>query len=213
MNIIENLKERFQLLTEREKIIVTATLIVGLWGGLDKILWTSIKQQQKLITEQLSGFEQQLSAQQQAASNLQSGASKNPNGENETKLAELNAELARMQNQIIQQGGQFVPPKLMAKALNEILSRNHQLNLVKLDSLPATTLRPEKNQFFPVYKHGIELTFSGNFVNTLAYMKSLESLSWYIYWDKIDYQVKKYPLAETTIRAYTLSFEESWLGV
>jgi hypothetical protein len=33
------------------------------------------------------------------------------------------------------------------------------------------------------------------------------------FWDSIDYQVKNYPLAETTIRAYTLSFEESWLGV
>ncbi len=213
MNIIEKLQDRFQLLTHREKIIVVATVIVCLWGSWDKFFWSSLNQQQNQLYQELSNLDQQISAQQQTAIKLETGIAVDPNQVNKNKLAELNAELIRLQKQMSLEGEKFVPPRLMAQALSDILNRNQQLILLKLDTLPVTRLRPEENQFFPVYKHELALTFSGNYLNTLDYLKGLESLSWRINWDSIDYQVKNYPIAETTIRAYTLSFEESWLGV
>ena len=50
-------------------------------------------------------------------------------------------------------------------------------------------------------------------MDTVNYLKSLESLPWRFSWDSVDYQVKQYPVAETTLRLYTLSFEENWLGL
>jgi MSHA biogenesis protein MshJ len=213
LNTINKFRERFQTLTSREKIIVTATVIVGFWGGWDTIFWSPLKQQQNLLQQELIDLDQQLSAQQQTAIKLEAGIAVDPNLAIKNKLTELNAQLTGLRNRMTQEGDKFVPPRLMAKALNDMLNQNQQLTLLKLDTLPATTLRPEKNQFFPVYKHGLALTFSSDYANTLAYLKTLESLPWRINWDSIEYQVKNYPLAETTIRAYTLSFEESWLGI
>lgn len=213
MSMINKLREQFRNLTSREKIILIATVIICLWGAWDTFFWSPLKQQQHLLQQELSSLDQQLSVQQQTAIKLETGSSVDPNLAAKNKLTELNAELARLQNRMMDEGEKFVPPRLMAKVLNDLLNQNQQLTLLKLDTLPITTLSEEKDQFFPVYKHGLALTFSGVYSDTLAYLKSLESLPWRINWDSIDYQVKNYPLAETTIRAYTLSFEESWLGV
>jgi MSHA biogenesis protein MshJ len=107
----------------------------------------------------------------------------------------------------------FVPPSLMAKALNDMLKQNQQLTLIKLESLPTTTLLSSKLQLHPTYKHGLEITFTGNYSDTINYLKALEELPWAIVWENIDYQVKDYPKAEITIRLVTLSFDEGWLGV
>lgn len=213
MNIINKFRERFRLLTTREKIIVTATVIVSVWGGWDNFFWSPLKQQQNQLQQELLSLKQQLSAQQQTATQLEAGHAADPNLTNKNKLAELTAQFTRLQSLMAREGEKFVPPRLMAKALGDLLNQNQQLTWLKLDTLPVATLRPEKNQFFPIYKHGLALTFSGDYSNSLAYLQALESLSWPINWDSIDYQVKNHPLAETTIRAYTLSFEESWLGV
>jgi len=208
-----NLKERFESLTQREKIIVTATAIVGILACWDSFFWSSIQVKQTRLEEQFNQLNQRLAAQRQAVFTLQSGKVQNPNLDNETELAALTSQLSSMQRQMASEGGKFIPPRLMAKALSDILQRNQQLTLISLDSLPVTTLQSEKNLFFPVFKHGITMTLSGNYLDTLAYLKALESLSWQIYWDSIHFQVKIYPVAETTIKAYTLSLEESWLGV
>jgi MSHA biogenesis protein MshJ len=213
MTPIDKLRSRFQALTAREKIIVTATALVCVWGVWDKLFWSPVKQQKIRLQQTLSLLSQQLSDQQQVALKLESGLTVDPNQANKTRLTELNAELNRQQEKMSQLAEKFVKPQLMANALNDILGQNLQLNLIKLDTLPVSTLRDEKQQFFPIYKHGLALTFSGDYLNTLRYLKGLESLPWHINWNSIDYRVKNYPLAETTIQVYTLSFEESWLGV
>jgi len=211
--MIKKFQDQFNNLTAREKIILLATVAICLWGGWDTFFRSPLKRQQQLLQQELSSLDQQLSAQQQTADKLQSGITADPNSAAKNKLAELNTELLSLQNKMAHESRKFVPPRLMAKVLNDLLNQNRQLTLLKLDTLPVTTLREGKDQFFPVYKHELALTFSGVYSDTLAYLKSLESLSWRINWDSIDYQVKNHPFAETTIRAYTLSFEESWLDI
>jgi MSHA biogenesis protein MshJ len=108
----------------------------------------------------------------------------------------------------------LVPPQLMSVALSDILNQNNHLTLIKLDTLPVTTLLESKtSQANPIYKHGLAITFAGSYLDTLNYLKALESLPWHFIWESIDFQVKNYPIAETTIKVYTLSFKEIWLGV
>jgi MSHA biogenesis protein MshJ len=57
------------------------------------------------------------------------------------------------------------------------------------------------------------ITLQGDYFSTLNYLKSLETLPWRIHWDSIAYRVTEYPLAETRIQVYTLSFDEDLLGV
>jgi MSHA biogenesis protein MshJ len=124
----------------------------------------------------------------------------------------LKIQYSQLENQLNKEDKKFVPPKLMAKLLGDMLNQAPELSLIKLETLPMIQLTQEKNTF-PVYKHGLSITFTGNYFSTLHYLKSLESLPWHFYWETIDYQVKDHPEALTSFTIYTLSFEETWLGV
>lgn len=212
--MLNNLQEKFEALTKREKIIVSGALLIGLWVGWDTFFYQSIQKKQQALQKELASLTQQITEQQLAAIRLENSAHTDPNLNNTNKLAELKTEYSRLQERMMQGDKNFVPPHLMAVALSDILNKNHQLTLIKLDTLPVTTLLKSKQpSLSPIYKHGLAITFSGNYLDTLNYLKALEALPWHFIWESIDYQVKEYPIAETTIKAYTLSFKENWLGV
>lgn len=211
--MLNKLQERFDSLTPREKIIVFGTVLVALWSGWDNLFYQPITLKQNTLKQQLTNLNSQIASQQLAAIQLENNDKTDPNAVNQTKLLELKAQYSSLQEQIMFGHKKFVPASLMAKALSDMLKQNQQLTLVKLDTLPTTTLLDAKQQHHPIYKHGLAITFTGNYTDTVNYLKALEALPWAIVWDSIDYQVKEYPVAEITIHVVTLSFEEGWLGV
>jgi MSHA biogenesis protein MshJ len=212
--MLNKLQERFQSLAPREKVIVVAACLVAFWGGWDHFIYQPLALKQNTLKQQLANLKAQINSQQQTAALFEnSGGNIDPNVDNQTKLVELKAQYSRLQEQVMLGNKKFVPPSLMAKALSDMLKQNQHLTLIKLDTLPITTLLAAKQQQHPIYKHGLSITFTGNYINTINYLKALEALPWAIVWDSIDYQVKDYPMAEITIHVITLSFEEGWLGV
>ena len=225
--MLDNLQEKFVALSQREKIIVVAMAAVGFWFAWDTFFFQPLEKKQQTLQKELSSLKQQLTEQQLKAINLENSSHINPNQDNKNKLDKLKAESNHQQELIMQGDKSFVPPHLMASALNDILKQNKQLTLIKLETLPVTTLLDAKKpqdakqplllQQLPLehtmYQHGLTITFAGSYLDTLNYLKALEALSWRIVWESIDYQVKDYPIAETTIRVYTLSFKENWLAV
>ena len=101
----------------------------------------------------------------------------------------------------------FVPAQLMVKVLRDLLKQNSGLDLIAMETLPVSSF----SESTTIYRHGLSLTLTGNYFNTLNYLKKLESLPWRLNWGSIEYQVKEYPIAETTLKLSTLSFEENWL--
>jgi MSHA biogenesis protein MshJ len=213
MTMLDNLQEKFEALTKREKIIVVAGILIAIWVGWDNFFYQPLQKKQQALQQKLAGLKQQITERQLTAIKLENSSFVDPNLNNKLKLAQLKAEHGRLQ-ELMMQDKSLVPPELMAVALSDILNQNTQLTLIKLDTLPVTTLlESAQPQLNPIYKHGLAITFSGNYLDTLNYLKALESLPWHFIWESIDYKVTQYPVAETTIRVYTLSFKETWLGV
>ncbi|MDO9047480.1 MAG: hypothetical protein Q7U66_07045 [Methylobacter sp.] len=212
--MLNNLQEKFEALTKREKIIVAGAVVIGLWVAWDNFFYQPIHKKQLALQQELTGLNQQITDQQLTTIKLENSSHVDPNLNNRNKLVGLKTEYNHLQELMMQGDKNFVPPHLMAVALSDILNQNSQLTLIKFDTLPVTTLIESKQpQLNPIYKHGLVITFSGSYLETLNYLKAVESLPWHFIWESINYQVKDYPTAETTIRAYTLSFKESWLVV
>lgn len=212
--MLNNLQEKFEALTKREKAIIIVAVLAGLWSGWDTFFYQPNQKKQQTLQQEFNNLKQQIAEQQITAIKLEHSVRTDPNLNNQNKLTALKAEYKRLQELMMQGDKNFVPPHLMAVALSDILSQNNRLTLIRLDTLPVTTLLKAKQpQLNPIYKHGLVLTFSGSYLDTFNYLKSLESMPWHFIWESIDYQVKDYPSAETTIKVYTLSFKESWLGI
>jgi len=211
--MLNKLQEKFASLTQREKIIVFFAVLAGIWAGWDNFFYQPIQKKQHDLQQKLNSLKQQITDQQLTIIKLENSPHTDPNLSNRNRLVELKAEYNRAQ-ELVMNDKSLVPPQLMATALSDILNQNKQLTLIKLDTLPVTTLLESKQlQSTPIYKHGLEITFSGSYLDTLNYLKALESLPWHFVWESIAYQVIHYPTAETTIKVYTLSFKESWLGI
>lgn len=218
MTMFTEIEQKISALNPREKILVAVAMIFCLWAGWDIFFYTPLKQKQQTLTQELGRLNLQLTIQQQTAQQFKNTVIIDPNLSRQKQLARLKTIYTEQQEKIMLSGKKFVPPGLMAKALSDVLSQNNTIMFIKLDTLPVTPLVnlldiiKFKGQR-AIYKHGLSLTFSSDYLTTLTYLKSLEALPWHFLWDSIEYTVKNYPYAEITLRVYTLSFEENWLDV
>ena len=65
----------------------------------------------------------------------------------------------------------------------------------------------------PIYRHALELTVSGAYLDLYAYLRQLEGLPTRLYWRKADLAAGDYPKVVLRLTVYTLSFDPSWMSV
>ena len=124
--------------------------------------------------------------------------------------------MAELDRRLKSQMGDLIDPANMARVLEAILTRHTDLRLRRLENLPTRPLLAGEDGNAPeagVYRHGLEMEFSGSYLSLLAYLKELDALPWNFYWDALELQVDEYPRAVITIRVHTLSLDEGWIGV
>jgi len=212
--MLNKLQEYFKNLSQREKIVVIIVMLAVVGSSWNYFFYESIVQRQNALKQQMDALNTQKTSYQQAEAALKIPDNINAARiDNEHKLIELKAEHARQQELILLGNKNFIPASLMAKALGDILGKNKHMKLIKLETLPTTPLLVVKQQNRPIYQHGLIIAFTGNYLDTVNYLKELEGLPWAIAWESLKYQVKDYPLAEITIQLDTLSFDKDWLGV
>jgi len=140
-----------------------------------------------------------------------------PDAANRAKLESLRLQLVQIKASLQVRQQHLIPPDKIAGLLEEILSRNRQLQLISLRSLPASSVTGEEEQAAAVekefFKHGIEMTVRGSYFDLLDYMVKLEKLPWRMFWGKAGLVVEEYPVSRMTLTLYTLSLDKSWLVI
>lgn len=64
-----------------------------------------------------------------------------------------------------------------------------------------------------VYRHGLEITVRGNYLNLAAYARRVEQMPWKLYWGPMNLHVDRYPDSTLTFVVYTLSLDPAWLSL
>ena len=222
----EKLARKFDALKPRERVMVFAAgvaIIAGLGfvlaieGALakHKILAANAERHRIDLA--------QLNKQNTESSRL---LTQDPDLEGRKHIDDLRRQLGGYDTELrgVQQG--LVPPNRMVKVLEDMLSRDANVRLVKLRTLPVAALvepaglaaesaaaksaAPTKNL---VYKHGIELTLEGSYLELLDYQARLEHLPWRMFFARTSVNSVDYPRVFMTVTLYTLSLEEAWLVV
>jgi len=148
-----------------------------------------------------------------------------PNQEIKQRLARTQQEMAKLDLQLQEKLRGLIAPQQMPSVLEAMLKQNANLQLTRVQSLGARPLvtkdHADNNQDEPgkttpgveVYRHGVEIEFTGSYLATLEYLKALQSLPWEFYWDAVKFDVEKYPMARVVVTVHTLSLREGWIGV
>ena len=213
---------RFDAIKPRERVMVFAAgaaIIAGL-GFVLAIDGALAKH--KILAANAGKHRTELAQLQKQNAELALVLTQDPDAEGRKHVDDLRQQLGGYDTELrgVQQG--LVPPNRMVKVLEDMLNRDSHVRLVKLRTLPVAALveptdgaaaksaAASKNV---VYKHGIELTVEGSYLDLLEYQSRLEQLPWRMFFARTSVNSVDFPKVLMTITLYTLSLEEAWLVV
>jgi MSHA biogenesis protein MshJ len=208
------LSERYERLSRREKLIVLGggILVFAVIGF--NVLEGSLKQVAQLRKQVAQTRAETQTARAQAADAVRRLA-QDPNAEAQARIAAVRAEIERLDRELKTVGRGLVPPHRMAAVLQDVVTRNPRVQLIALKTLPVSHLVEEKKDgpSAEIYKHGIELTLQGSYLNLLDYLMRLEQLPFQMFWARAKMDASDYPRVRLTLVLYTLSLDKDWLVV
>lgn len=221
------LAARFDALSRRERGM--AALIVLLGGGLlgysllvepQLTRQASMSKRISQANTDMAGIEAQLAAMQPQL--------KDPDAGNRAALQQVRTSMAGLDTQLRGLEGSMVAPEKMQAFLESLLSKNRNLELLALRTLPlapliARTERAEEKKAEVkntgaaaapnIYKHGVEIRIAGSYNDLLTYLTELERMPQRIIWNHVVLSVEQHPRCVLTLTLYTLSLDKQWLVV
>jgi MSHA biogenesis protein MshJ len=223
---INNIIKKIDQLGVRERglILITSLVIVySLWQSLVFDYITNLKQQ---LSGNASKIQQQISNLQGQISEVSNSLSLDPIIRLQEKIKKTKQENDDLQKKLVTMTEKLIPPKEMTALLKNILE-NKDLKVVHVENIAPVPLfsgskdGEEEDQKkaakeaalrFQVYKHGIEIVFTGTFFQVRDFLADAENLPWKVLWEELEFSVDKYPTAKVRVVIKTLSINANLLG-
>lgn len=224
----------FDVRNIRERVLIAGLIAAVLINAWLFLFNDHLSVAQQKLTIELATLKQKISTVDKQYSILLHAKNNDPDRavKNRLVIARQHTNTLDAQLQLKMKG--LILPTQMAKVLEQVLSQQTRLHFKRIQSLaakpllvqaPATLSGSDETNSdtqavnspdltdIGVFQHGIEMEFSGSYLETLSYLKQLKRLPWNFYWDDVLIDVVKYPQASVIIRVHTLSLKEGWLGV
>lgn len=212
--------DRIDAMSVRERGLIFFAVVVVLYLIAYSVVFAPLRAEQARLEKQLRDKLTQAQQADQQVAALFSADGRDINAENRAKLAALTERASELDSKMDQMTAGVVPPKEMAKLVEQMLTRNKNLELVKLEALPSKPLdadaKPAAGTAVPgvtVYRHGMRVEFKGRYFDIVNYLKSLEGLPWKVYWGEVSLETDTYPVSKVSLVIYTLSRYPGWIGV
>lgn len=219
-------------LRERALIWVTASAVVYML--LQSLLLAPVLAERRRLVQETRNDQAEISKLAVQLQTLARDKSADPDALLKARLAELGDRQAQLQRQIDAQSAELVSPEKMSAVLEKILANNPRLQLMEVKTLPRASISmgkdsapgepagqgrelktPAADEKKPneIYRHGVEVTMRGGYLDLLAYLEQIESLPVRMFWDKVSLSVTTYPSVTMRLVVYTISLEKVWLTV
>jgi MSHA biogenesis protein MshJ len=214
-------------LRERALVFAAAVAVVGFAG--QQLVLAPIYRQQDVLQEQIdqqrnnmAGIDAEIVAKVTAYQN-------DPDAASRTRLESVKRESAQLADSLLAMQHGLVPPERMAPLVDAILRANGRLQLVAMRTLPVETISgraataagatpaaapaaaEEVRAPDMLYRHGVEVTVRGNYLDMVNYMSALEAMPTRLFWGKAQLDVEEYPASRLTLTLYTLSLDRNWM--
>ncbi|ALK97071.1 hypothetical protein AB595_21905 [Massilia sp. WF1] len=230
------LAARIDALSQRERVLVFAAVLALLAFVGQSVLLGPVQRKQDLLKSRIEQQRASLAETEAAIARKVAEAEVDPDQSVRGRLSAVRADTARMSERMREMQSGLVPPERIAPLLEAILRANGRLKLVSMQTLPVGSLNelgadadrtrdgaaaaPEAARPAAVqparqpdllFRHGVELTVRGSYLDMVDYMGALEALPTQLFWGKAQLQVEQYPTVRLTLTLYTLSLDPKWM--
>jgi MSHA biogenesis protein MshJ len=205
-------------------ISLVNSLLLDPLFATQKALSTQVIQKQEKIKELQAAIHAQLQARRDDESSPL-----------RLRSVQLKQQLQELDAYMQSRSSRLVEPDRMPELLKQVLGKNGGVQLVALKTLPASPLIESKQAANAVvqslasaivsdgvkrqgaqkviYRHGVQISVRGRYLDLLRYVRSLEELPAQMFWGEANLKVEQYPYSVLTLTLYTLSRDKTWLTV
>lgn len=209
--------ERIDERSLRERALLFLAVMAAIYVAASSLVFAPLHKEQVRLEQQLNDKRAEI---QVFDSKIQGFVAQAGQGEQDqrARLTALQAQLRGLDSAAGQMSKRLVPPKEMARLIEEVLRSHRELQLLKIESLPANPLNDklankELGTSGTIYRHGMRIQFRGGYGDIVSYLRALENLPWRMYWGEISLVTDQYPQSTVSLTLYTLSLDEAWIGV
>ncbi len=203
----------------RERVMIFAAVAVLMIALLNALLIEPELATQRRLSREVAARQGEIKSLQEELQKMALARQADPDQANRRQLDALRKQIAELDVKLNEEQRKFAPPERIGALLEELLARNRRLQLVDMRTLPVATLdssgavqKPaataaaEKGAAAtpvpsgpggPIYRHGVEITVTGNYLDLLAYLRELEKLPNQMYWGRLELSVPAHP--QTTL--------------
>lgn len=210
-------------LRERAMIFAAAAFVVI--ALLNALLLDPLLAKQRILSAQAVQQQEKLKELQAQLQTLLQAKHDDEHSPLRLRLAELKQQLQAQDGYVQSRRDRMVDPEKMADLLERVLSKNGNLQLVALNTLPASPLIPQAANAGTqtaasasagqkqIFKHGVQIIVRGGYLDLLNYLAALEKMPTQMFWGEVSMAVEQYPDAVLSVTLYTLSLDKTWLTV
>ncbi len=210
----------------RERIMIFLAVAFLTVALINTVLLDPLLARQKVLSAQVAQQQEKMKELQAQAQGLLQARRDDEHSPLRARLAQIKQQLQEQEDYLQSRRDRLVEPEKMAGMLEQVLMRNDRLQLVELKTLPAAPLVEKPQAAMPqapdagspagkkqIFKHGIQITVRGSYLDMLRYLVALEEMPAQMFWGEISMSVDKYPDAVLILTLYTLSLDKTWLTV
>lgn len=216
----ERYAAKYDALSLRERVMVFAAAMVAVLALAYTMMIEPELLKQRRTSAAILQKHSEMKAFEAQVTKLISSRASDPDRSDRERLAELREQLNELEARISTEERKFTAPSQMRTVVEGLLGRSRGVALVELKTLPITTIeetpaakpKPAKSERL-IYRHGVELTVSGSYLDLLAYVRDLERLPSQLYWGGLVLDAAEYPRVSMKLTLYTLSLDRAWLSV
>jgi MSHA biogenesis protein MshJ len=233
----QKLAARIDALSQRERIMSFAAIAAALVFIAQMSVIGPLLRKQELLRSQVVQQQNSIAGVNDQIIQKLKEAETDPDAPLRARLQAVREESVRLTDSLraMQQG--LVAPERMAPLLESILRANGRLRMVSVRTLPVEPLGgagvrkgaggalpgaggalpgaggglPEGAKRELLFRHGVELTVRGSYLDMVDYMTALESLPTQLFWGKAQLEVEEYPTVRLTLTLTTLSLDDKWM--
>lgn len=208
--------KRFNTLSLRERGMIALVVLV-----LTGFAWWYLYAEKTLqLTEQQIADNQRLATEVNTTlatiKSIRDRITAGVHKEKQVKFVQLQDQLEDLQESLRLKTEELIDPEDMFELMSQMVYRDSRLKLLSLkrrEVKPAIVPEEGQKAEVGIYRHVLEVKFSGQYTDILKYMQSLEAVDWKLIWDEIEIVRGDYPQITIKLVISTLSTREEWVGV
>mgnify|MGYP006277480395 CR=1 FL=1 len=213
LDLLTRAEARIDQRARRERILLLATAmaVVGaLWWQFAATYWLD---RMAALEQQINDVRSQQASTREELADLRKALQHDPDAALRREIAEVREKTEALRAELEDTTADLIPPDRMKAVLRGLLRAEPGARLLRLRTLETRPVVAPADGEPGIYRHGVEIRFEADYTTTVEWLRAAEALPWAFGWERLDYTVTEYPRARITVRLFTLSGHEEWLGV